>query len=142
MIIPDVNLLIYAYNEAAPLHARARPWWEDVLSKGRPVGLPWAVVLGFIRLLTHPRVLDEPLPPIAVLDRVDSWLARPEVRILEPGPRHVSILRTLFEVTAVAGAMTTDAHIAALGIEHQAEVHSNDGDFGRYPGLRWRNPLR
>jgi len=141
MIVPDVNLLVYAYNEAAPLHALARDWWEGALSKAQPIGVPWAVALGFVRIVTHPRVLDEPLLPGAALDRVEAWFARPEVRILEPGPRHLPIVRALFEATGVAGALTTDTHIAALAIEHQCELHSNDSDFSRYPGLRWRNPL-
>jgi toxin-antitoxin system PIN domain toxin len=141
MIVPDVNLLVYAYNEAAPLHGPARAWWEGLLSRTQPIGMPWAVAMGFLRLVTHPRVLDEPLSPGAALDRVEAWLARPEVQIVEPGPRHLSILRVLFEATGVAASLTTDTHIAALAIEHQCEVHSNDSDFGRYPGLRWRNPL-
>jgi uncharacterized protein len=141
VIVPDVNILVYAYNEAAPLHAAARGWWEALLSKAQPVGVPWAVALGFIRVVTHPRVLDEPLSPGAALDRVETWLARPGVRIVEPGPRHLSIIRTLFEASGVAATLTTDTHIAALAIEHQGEVHSNDSDFARYPGLRWRNPL-
>ena len=141
MILPDVNLLLYAYNEAAAPHARARAWWEDLLTRQHPVGLPWAVVLGFVRLATHPRVLEEPLSPAAALDRVDTWFAQPAVRILDPGSRHLAILRTLLDATGLAAGLTTDAHLAALAIEHQAELHSNDLDFARFPGLRWHNPL-
>jgi toxin-antitoxin system PIN domain toxin len=131
MIVPDVNLLVYAYNEAAPLHGPARAWWEGLLSKAHPIGMPWAVALGFIRLVTHPRVLDEPLSPSAALDRVEAWLARPEVQIIDPGPRHLSIVRALFRATGAA-SLTTDAQIAALPSSTSA-VHSNDSDFGRYP---------
>lgn len=141
MIIPDVNLLIYAYNEAAPRHVDARAWWETLLSNPNRVGLPWAVIFGFVRLVTHPRVLTDPLHPSTALDHVEAWLARADVQIVEPGPRHLSIVRNLFEATGVAASLTTDTHIAALAIEHQCELHSNDADFARFPGLRWRNPL-
>jgi uncharacterized protein len=141
MILPDINLLVYAHNEAAPQHERARSWWEDLLGREHPVGLPWAVALGFVRLVTHPRVLDEPLGPGAALRRVEAWLGCPGVQVLEAGPRHVALLGRLFESTGVAGSLTTDTHLAALAIEHQCELHSNDSDFGRFPGLRWHNPL-
>jgi hypothetical protein len=141
MIIPDVNLLVYAHNEASPLHAPARAWWEEILSSERHVGLPWAVAMGFVRLVTHPRILEEPLPAARALDRVETWLACAAVRVLEPGRRHLVILRELFAATGVAASLTTDTHLAALAIEHQAELCSNDADFARFPGLRWRNPL-
>jgi uncharacterized protein len=142
VIVPDVNLLIYAYNAAAPRHAEARAWWESLLSSSAAVGLPWAVAFGFVRLVTHPRVLNAPLAPSAALDHVESWLAREGVTILEPGSRHLAIVRTLFDATSVAASLTTDTHLAALAIEHQCELHSNDADFSRFPGLRWHNPLQ
>lgn len=141
MIIPDINLLIYAHNRAAPLHDAACAWWSKLLTNERPVALPWAVVFGFVRLVTHPRVLEEPLRAHLALDRVDGWLACPEVRILDPGPRHLTICRDLFDTIGVAASLTTDVHLAAMAIENQAELHSNDNDFGRFPGLRWHNPI-
>jgi uncharacterized protein len=141
MIIPDINLLIYAYNEAAPHHARARAWWEGLLQREHPIGIPWVVTLGFIRLVTHPRVLNEPLTPDAALQCVEVWLEQPTVQVLDPGPRHLVLVRSLFEATGVAGSLTTDTHLAAIALEHQCELHSNDADFRRFPGLRWRNPL-
>lgn len=141
MILPDINLLIYAHNEAAPLHLEARAWWEDLLTREQPVGLPWMVIFGFIRLTTHPQVLVAPLPPDAALERVNGWLEVPSVRILEPGPRHLVIVAQLFESTMVGGNLTTDTHLAALAIEHQCQLQSNDMDFSRFPGLRWSNPL-
>lgn len=142
MILPDVNLLLYAHNEAAPLHRQARVWWEGVLNASTPVGLPWAVVYGFIRLATHPAVLVEPLPPAAALDRVQAWLARDHIELLDPGPEHLRIARRLFEATGLGGSLTTDTQLAALAIEYQCELCSNDADFSRFPGLRWRNPLQ
>jgi uncharacterized protein len=142
VIIADVNLLIYAHNQAAPLHARARQWWEGLIRRQQPIGLPWVVALGFVRLVTHPAVLTNPLAPLDALARVRAWLARPEIRIVEPASRHLEIVEGLFRATGVAGSLTTDTHLAALAIEHQADLHSNDADFGRFPGLRWFNPLR
>lgn len=141
MILPDINLLVYAHNEAAPLHDRARAWWKDRMSGRAPVAIPWAVTFGFVRLVTHPSVLAVPLTPEEALDRIDDWFGQEHVVVLEPGPRHLRIARDLFRATAVGGSLTTDTHLAALAIEHGAELHSNDRDFERFPGLRLRNPL-
>lgn len=142
MIVPDLNLLVYAHNTAAPSHEAARTWWSDLMDCERPVGIPWAVSLGFVRLVTHPAVLTDPIRPLDALRLVRTWLDRPHVRVLEPGSRHLDILADLFAATSVAGNLTTDTHLAALAIEYQAELHTNDGDFERFPGLRHRNPLR
>ena len=141
MIVPDVNLLVYAYNEVAPQHADARSWWEDHLNGTRPVGIPWAVLFGFVRLMTHPAVLVEPMAPGTVMDRVEGWFTTDAARMLEPGARHLRVARELFDATGVAGRLTTDTHLAALAIEHRAELHSNDRDFERFPGLQLFNPL-
>ena len=141
MILPDINLLVYAHDELARPHQAARQWWEAALNGANSVGLPWVVSLGFVRLVTHPRVMVEPVSPTVALDCVDGWLQRPSVQVLEPGPRHLSIVRQLFLATDVAAGLTTDTHLAALAIEHQCELHSNDGDFARFPGLNWHNPL-
>jgi toxin-antitoxin system PIN domain toxin len=98
-------------------------------------------MLGFVRLVTHPSVLVRPLAPVAALGHVRRWLDQESVRIVEAGPRHMDLLRALFQSTGVAGSLTTDTYLAALAIEHQAELHSNDADFARFPGLRWRNPI-
>lgn len=141
MILPDVNLLVYAYNADAPLHAKARAWWEAILNEVQPVAIPWVVSCGFIRLMTHPRVLPRPLAPGKSIAHVRSWLERPFVQIVEPGNRHLDILESLLREVGVGGNLVTDATLAALAIEHQCELHSNDTDFGRFSGLRWRNPL-
>lgn len=141
MILPDINLLIYAHNRAAPYHQQARAWWEETLTTEQPVGLPWVVVLGFMRLTTHPQVLCQPLPPGEALSRVTAWFEVRSLQVLEPGPRHLKILGHLFNTTSVGGNLTTDTHLAALAIEHQCTLCSNDLDFARFPGLRWTNPL-
>lgn len=142
MIVPDINLLVFAHNAAAPFHLEARAWWEDLLTREQPVGLPWATTFGFIRMVTHPSVLTTPLSPDAALSHIESWFDQAGVQPLDPGPRHLSITRSLFLATKVAGRLTTDTHLAAIAIEHQCELHSNDSDFDRFPGLRWHNPLR
>jgi uncharacterized protein len=142
VILPDINLLVYAYNSDAPSHLHAKAWWERCLSETHPVGLPWVVILGYLRLMTSRRVVVNPLETGEALAHVRSWLERPQVQILQPGPRHIDLLENLTAERGTSGNVTTDAHLAALAVEHQAELHSNDADFDRFPGLRWRNPLR
>ena len=105
------------------------------------VGLPWVSILGFIRITTHPKILDNPLDMGGACTRIRSWLVRPQTIIIHPGVRHAEILFDFFEAVGGAGNLTTDAHLAALAIEHQAELHSTDADMARFPGLRWVNPL-
>ncbi|HLA76975.1 MAG TPA: type II toxin-antitoxin system VapC family toxin [Vicinamibacteria bacterium] len=141
MIVPDINLLIHACNSESPVHAAAREWWEGLLNGVRPVGLAWVAVLGFVRISTHRQILTQPLPVGAACGRVRAWLARPYVSLLHPGERHAEILFGLLEQLGTGGNLTTDAHLAALAIEHQAELHSTDADFRRFAGLRWKNPV-
>lgn len=142
MIVPDANLLIYAYNRLDTRHHdQARSWWESLLNSPDPVGLPWISAGGFLRVMTHPRILDDPMPVPEAVAAVRSWLERPNVIVLQPGSRFGELFLTLLEQSGTGGNLTTDAQLAALAIEHQAELHSNDADFGRFPGLRWRNPL-
>ncbi|MDE0678586.1 MAG: type II toxin-antitoxin system VapC family toxin [Acidimicrobiales bacterium] len=141
MIVPDLNLLIYAHNEAAPGHDAARNWWESLLRGSERIGVPWMVVCGFLRLTTQRRFYEGPLTPEYATATVSDWFAVTSVMPLNPGAQHWAILRRLLVDVGVGGNLVTDAHIAALAIEHQAEVHSNDSDFARFSGLRWRNPL-
>lgn len=141
MILPDVNLLVHAYNSESPVHAAARAWWERLLNGSQPVGLAWAGVLGFIRITTHRQILSNPIAVTTACSHARAWFAQPCVALLDPGSRHAEILFSLLETLGTAGNLTTDAHLAALAIEHQAELHSTDVDFARFPGLRWTNPL-
>lgn len=141
MILPDLNLLVYAYNSDAPGHRQAKTWWESCLSGTRPVGLPWAVILGYLRLTTSRRVLVDPFTAQEAIGHIRSWLERPQVQILQPGSRHLDLLDSLMQDAQASGDLTTDVHLAALAIEHQAELNTNDGDFSRFSGLRWTNPL-
>ncbi len=142
MIVPDINLLIYAYNSDAPMHRKARSWWENHLSTPQMIGLPWVVLLGYLRLTTSRSVLQEPFTVEEAVSHIRSWLDRPQAQVLRPGPRHLDLLDGLLQSASASGKLTTDAHLAALAIEYQAELHSNDSDFSRFPGLRWFNPLR
>jgi hypothetical protein len=137
----DTNLLLYAVDTTSPHHGRARPWLEEQLSGARTVGFAWAVLLAFVRLATNPRVFESPLSLEDALDLVDGWLAQPPAAVVHPTDRHSAILRQLLEPLGAAGNLTSDAHLAALSIEHSAELCSGDHDFGRFPGVRWFNPL-
>lgn len=141
MILVDVNLLVHAYNRESPRHAAARAWWEHCLNGTTPVGLAWVVMLGFIRLTTSRHILTNPWSAAVACASVREWLERPYVTTVHPGDRHAEILFGLLTSVGTAGNLTTDAHLAALAIEHQAELHSTDTDFGRFNGLRWVNPL-
>ena len=141
MKLPDVNLLLYAVDESAVRHEPARAWVEERLSGTETFAFAWVVLLAFIRLTTSSRVFDSPLTTQEALDLVESWLAQPCSTVVHPTTRHVSVLRELLEPLGSAGNLTTDAHLAALAIEHGAELCSTDGDFSRFPGLRWANPL-
>ena len=141
MIVPDINILAHAYNSDSPRHQAARAWWERTLSQPRPVGMPWATVLGFIRIMTHRGILENPMRVADAIRRVRAWLEHPRIQILAPGKRHGEILFHLLEHLGTAGNLTTDAHLAALAIEYQAELVSTDADFARFPSLRWFNPL-
>ena len=141
MIIPDINLLVYAHDSGSRRHEAAREWWEALMNGAGSVGLPWIVILGFIRITTHSNILGNPLDVGGACVRVRSWLVRPQTIIVHPGVRHPEILFDLMESVGTGGNLTTDAHLATLAIEHQAELHSTDADMARFPGLRWVNPL-
>jgi len=141
MIIPDVNLLLYAYDSDSAFHAKASAWWQLLLSGVEPVGLPSVVVFGFVRIATNPRVFRDPMTPAETAKHIRSWMAQPVVRILEPPVGHVEEVLELLEALGTAGNLVTDAQIASLAIEHNAILHTADADFLRFPDLRWFNPI-
>ena len=142
MIVPDLNLVIYAYDRTAARHGPAKIWWEQTLSGNTTVGIPWVVVLAFIRLMTHPTLSENPMTVSQSGSAANSWLALDTVQLLSPTPRTFSLLLELLEHAGTGGNLTTDAMIAALASEHGGVVYSNDRDFGRFPDMVWRNPLR
>jgi hypothetical protein len=141
VIVPDVNLLLYAEIDAFDGHRRARKWWEALLGSDRQVGLAAPTVFGFLRIATNRRVFDAPLAVDDALGRVHEWLEQPNATFLVPGTRHLEIAFGLVSRLGTAANLTTDVQLAAHAIEHAGEVHSNDRDFGRFDGLRWFNPL-
>ena len=141
MILVDANLLVYAVDSDSPRHRPARRWLEQALSGSSPVGLPWIVLLAFLRVTTRTGILRKPLRPERALGYVDSWLSQPYVAAVGPGPGHWAVLRNLLRTTGLAGNLTSDAHLAALAIERGAPVYSTDHDFRRFPGVEHVDPL-
>ena len=142
MKVLDLNVLLYAVNADGPHHQAARAWLERLLSEDETVGLPWVVLLGFLRISTHPRVFATPLEPAQAIAVAESWLERPCVELLSPGSGHWELLRELLLASGTAADLTTDAHLAVLAIERGAELHSTDTDFARFGSLRWVNLLQ
>ena len=142
MKIVDLNILLYAVNSAAAQHERARRWWESAVSDEDSIGLAWVVLLGFLRLSTNPRVFPHPLAPHVAAAKLDAWLARDNVRVVREKDEHWETLKPLLGGSGTAGNLTTDAHLAALALSHDAVLVSSDMDFARFKGLRWENPLR
>jgi len=141
VILPDVNLLLYAVDETSPRHAAARKWLERCLSGTETFGLSWSVLTAFVRLTTRASVFERPLDLPQAFDLVDGWLAQPPVVVVHPTARHHIVLRQLLESLGTAGNLVPDAHLAALAIEHGASVASCDRDFGRFAGVSWSDPL-
>jgi toxin-antitoxin system PIN domain toxin len=142
MILVDANLLLYAYDSAAPEHPAARDWLEDVLAKPEPVLFPWQSIHAFLRIATNPRVWKAPLTTEEARAIVDEWLSLPNVVTPSPGDRHWDILRKLVADSQCRGPLVADAVLAALAMEHGAELCTNDRDFSRFPELRVVNPLQ
>ncbi|MDL5054788.1 PIN domain-containing protein [Oscillatoria laete-virens NRMC-F 0139] len=141
MIVPDANILIYAHDEAAPWHDKARAWWEGALSGTEPVGLAWVVVLAVTRLLTHPTICENPLSPAQVRQLIEGWISVPHVRIIHLSENAPGRFFDLLEEAGTGGNLSTDALIALHALEHSATIVSNDRDFDRFAGVKRINPL-
>lgn len=142
MILPDVNVLVHAHNSDSSVHEAARSWWDRCLAGTESVGLAWIVLLGFIRVSTHRKILSNPLPIDSVLGRIQSWLSLPQVHIPHPSDRHFEGLQRHLASIGTGGNMTTDAHLATLAQQRGYILYSTDADFSRFEGLRWANPCR
>ena len=141
MIIPDVNLLIYAMNSDSPHHARAWAWWQAAQEGPERIGLSWSVGLAYLRLMTNPRVMANPLTLAEAASDLRRWLSSPLVEMLTPGPEHLHVMERLLDSSGRAGELVSDAHLAALAWENGGTVWSADADFARFPGVRWVDPL-
>ena len=142
MIIPDVNLLLYATITTFEEHAEAREWFSAALNGEVQVLLPGVAVFGFVRIATNPRIFESPIAVTDAVASVETWLAQPHVHFLSPGPRFTDIAFDLLRKLGTAGNLTTDVQLAAHAIENQATLYSRDTDFARVPGLRWVDPLK
>jgi toxin-antitoxin system PIN domain toxin len=140
MILPDVNVLLYAVNSSSRQHAAALGALRESFDDPRGVALAWTVLLGFLRLATRRGIFPRPLSVEDALRVVEQWLARPQAQVLHPGERHVEILGRLLKSAGAAGNLTTDAYLAALAIEHRATILTFDRDFARFEGVLWTQP--
>lgn len=141
MILVDANLLLYAEDSSSEHHAVARAWWDAQLSGVEPVALCWPVLNAFIRIGTNARLHQQPLLLGEAIDRVQSWLEQPCVRLIHPGDQHWALFQQLLRGGKAVGNLVSDAHLAALAVEHNCVLHSTDADFSRFRGLKWRNPI-
>ena len=141
MILVDANILLYAEDALQSRHQQARAWWDGQLSGTGVVCLCWTVLSAFIRIGTNPRVFEHPLSLEQALARVQSWLDQPCTRVVRPTERHWTVFKQVLTDGQAVANLVTDAHLAALAIEHGCELASTDSDFARFPKLKWRNPL-
>jgi hypothetical protein len=141
MILVDANLLLYAANQSAPEHDAARGWLDHRLSGTARVGLPWPSLLAFVRLATNPVVVRRPVPVSAAWSQVREWLSVDVAWIPLPTERHAERVGQFCEAPWMTSRLVPDAHLAALAVEHGLTVCSSDGDFGRFAGVTWENPL-
>lgn len=140
MKVVDANVLLYAVNASADHHDESRAWLDGELNGGSTVGFSWLALLAFVRLATKPGLFPAPLPVAGALDRVQDWLAQPTSVVLEPTVQHAQVLRGLLSAVGTGGNLTSDAHLAALALEHRGTVVTYDSDFGRFPGVSWTRP--
>jgi uncharacterized protein len=140
MVIVDANVLLYAVDRAGAHHDRSRSWLDGSLAGTEAVGLAWIALLAFIRIGTNASILPTPMTPEEATGQVETWLGAPAAVVAQPTPRHASLLRGLLRDTGTAGNLTTNAHLAALALEHGAGIVSYDRDFARFPGVQHRLP--
>ena len=141
MILPDVNVLIYAHREDAEGHARYRSWLESVLRGEEPFGISDVVLSGFLRVATHPRIFNPPTPPATAIEFVKLIRNQPHAVPVMPGPRHWEIFLRLCNEPGVKGNLVADAYLAALAIESGSEWVTTDADYSRFAGLKWHRPF-
>lgn len=141
MILVDANLLLYAANRSAPEHQLARTWLDAKLSGTARVGLPWPSLLAFVRLASNPLVIQKPVPVADAWGQAAQWLSSPVTWVPTPGEKHSAVFAELCQPAWMTSRLVPDAHLAALAIEHGLTLCSSDGDFSRFRGLSWENPL-
>ncbi|MCI0536795.1 MAG: type II toxin-antitoxin system VapC family toxin [Verrucomicrobiales bacterium] len=141
MILVDANLLLYAEDSLAEHHEAARSWWDAQLSGAGPVCLCWPVLKAFIRIGTNSRLQQRPLTLREGCERVQSWFDQPCVRLIQPTEHHWTLFQRMLKEGNAVGNLVSDAHLAALAVEHNCVLQSTDTDFARFGSLKWANPL-
>jgi toxin-antitoxin system PIN domain toxin len=141
VILIDVNILVHASHAESDQNAPAHNWLDQQLNGSVQVGMPWHSLLGFLRIATNSRAFQRPLTMATAWQQVMHWLTADVVWVPAPTERHAEILGNLLAQLGVQGNLVPDAHLAALAIEHGLTLCSTDGDFARFPELRWLNPI-
>jgi uncharacterized protein len=140
MKLVDANVLIYAVNESDTRHDRSRAWLDGALIGTETIGFTWVVFLAFLRLTTRIGLFPRPLSIDEANDRVRAWLAQPAALVVDPTTRHFDVLASLLVETGTGGNLVSDAHLAAIAVEHDASIVTFDTDFARFPGVRTGPP--
>ncbi|HEX5471459.1 MAG TPA: type II toxin-antitoxin system VapC family toxin [Lacipirellulaceae bacterium] len=141
MTLVDVNVLLYVVNQSAPHHQRVQNWWEAAIRDERPLGLTWLVIVGFLRLATHPGIFDDPLSAQEAATKIETWLALPNIGLITEADAHWTLYQQLIRDVGAIGNLANDIHLAAIAIGSGASIVSCDSDFARFQHVRWENPL-
>ena len=141
MILVDANILLYAEDSRSEHHEAARAWWDEQLSGSDPVAVCWPVLTAFIRIGTNPRLHQRPLSLREAVERVQSWLDQPCVRVIQTTDQHWPLFQQMLRAGNATANLVSDAHLAALAVEHNCVLYSTDADFARFRGLKWKSPI-
>lgn len=141
MILVDANILLYAEDNRSEHHEAARAWWDEQLSGSDPIAMCWPVLTAFLRIGTNPRLHQRPLTLREAVERVQSWLDQPCARVIQTTDQHWPLFQQMLRAGNATANLVSDAHLAALAVEHNCVLHSTDTDFARFRGLKWKNPI-
>jgi len=141
MILPDINVLVYAHRSDAANHKSIRSWLEDIINSDQAYGISDIVLSGFLRIVTHPRIFDPASEIKSAIEFANQVRSQPNCILISPGNRHWDIFIRLCHNSGVKGNLVPDAYLAALAIESGSEWITTDRDFSRFPGLKWRHPF-
>lgn len=141
MILVDANLLIYAYNKSSDQHQEAKGWLDTALNGIPKVGLPWASLLAFTRIVTNHRIFETPAPPSHAWEQVMKWIQAPAAWVPQETEHHAEVIQNIIQAVSIGANDIPDIHLAALAVEHGLKIYSTDSDFSKYHGIDWINPL-
>jgi uncharacterized protein len=141
LLLLDANILLYAWDESAPHHSKTHAWLTATVQAGESIGLPWVSLWAFVRIVSNPKLMANPLPLEEAFAVMNEILSIPRAVVVQPGPKHAELLRSVATSTQSSGSKLTDASLTALAMEYGATLASTDHDFSRFPSLKWVNPL-